>query len=74
MNHFVSGSCKGELCGLCLRHKSRREPATHKVAEEIPHDDPNQNRHELTNYVCCECFVLIMGYAAARSCFAAPAQ
>lgn len=30
--------------------------ATHKVGEEIAHDDPNQIRHNLTAYICCDCF------------------
>lgn len=38
--------------------------ATHKVGEEIPHDDPWRNRHNLTAYVCCPCFRSIMGPAA----------
>lgn len=32
--HFVSKSCGGEICSMC--HK----PATHKVGEEIMHDEP----------------------------------
>ena len=54
--HFVSASCRGETCSMC-----REQPATHKVGEEIPHDDPNPNRHNLTAYVCCEDFVRIVG-------------
>lgn len=48
--HFVSSSCEGETCLHCGR------PATHKVGEEIMHDDPNPNRHNLTAYVCCAIF------------------
>jgi hypothetical protein len=48
MEHFVSASCVGEKCSMC------HSPATHKVGEEIPHDDPNQMRHNYTAYVCCE--------------------
>ena len=59
MTHFVSASCNGEKCNIC------GEVATHKVGEEIPHDDPDPNRHNLTAYVCCACFVMIVGQAAA---------
>jgi hypothetical protein len=67
--HFVSASCAGEWCSM---HRNRaplsllssRVPATHKLGEEIPHDDPNQIRHNLTAYVCCECFILVVGAAA----------
>ena len=58
LNHFVSGSCHGELCVMC------RLPATHKVGEEIPPDDSDQNRHNLTAYVCCGCFRRLVGPAA----------
>jgi len=57
MRHFVSASCKGEKCNIC------KSPATHKVGEEILSDDPNPVRHNLTAYVCCKCFRLIMGSA-----------
>lgn len=53
--HFVSGSCAGEVCRRCS------EPATHKLGEEIPHDDPLPSRHNLTAYVCCIHFVEIVG-------------
>lgn len=55
--HFISSSCVGERCSLC------GAPATHKVGEEIPWDDPNQIRHNFTAYVCCEHFTQIMGKA-----------
>jgi hypothetical protein len=55
-DHFVSVSCKGTQC-FCGK------PATHKVGEEILHDDPNPNRHNLTAYVCCEHFRQLMGPA-----------
>lgn len=63
MEHFISGSCKGvtctiDECGL---------PAGHKVGEEIPHDDPHPDRHNLTSYVCCGHFKKIMGFGA-RNC------
>jgi len=55
-NHFVSETCKGELCRMCLA------PATHKVGEEIAHDDDdNRFRHNYTAYVCCSCFSKILG-------------
>lgn len=57
LRHFVSESCKGEKCRMC------GAPATHKVGEEIPHDDHNPRRHNLTAYVCCEHFRSIMGSA-----------
>ena len=56
-----------EMCG---------ESATHKIAEEIPHDEPHpkvwndaktqpitMSRHEFTAYVCCDCFRFIFGDA-----------
>ena len=57
MHHFVSTRCNGEKCRIC------KKPAAHKVGEEIPSDDPFQQRHEFTAYVCCEHFRLIMGNA-----------
>lgn len=56
--HFVSGSCKGEKCRIC------GIPATHKVGEEIQHDDPNPERHNLTAYLCCTHYRLVVGPAA----------
>jgi hypothetical protein len=55
--HHVSGSCSGEVCSIC------GDPPTHKVAEVIMWDDPCQNRHEYTTYVCCACFKMIFGPA-----------
>jgi len=63
MMHFVSGSCRGERCSVCLRQKMLVD-ATHKIGEEIPHDDPNRGRHELTAYVCCDHYAMIMGPSA----------
>ena len=54
--HFVSSRCNGETC--CCGAQ-----ATHKVGEEIPHDDPHKQRHNFTAYVCCACFRRIMGDA-----------
>lgn len=58
---FISESCEGEKC-YCGK------PATHKVGEEIFHDDPNPERHNFTRYVCCEHFVLIFGKVAKKFC------
>lgn len=38
------------------------EPATHKVGEEIPIDDP-ERRHNFTVYVCCHHFAQLFGNA-----------
>lgn len=54
-DHFVSAACRGRNCDIC------KLPASHKVGEEIPHDDPLPNRHNLTAYVCCAHFIEIMG-------------
>lgn len=58
MTHFVSACCQDERCSLC------GVPATHKVGEELQHDDPNPNRHNLTAYVCCSHFRMLFGDAA----------
>jgi len=52
---FVSESCNGEVCSVCGKD------ATNKLGEEIPFDDPNKNRHNLTAYVCREHFTMIVG-------------
>jgi hypothetical protein len=63
MSHFVSKTCGGELCRVC------ELPATHKVGEEIPHDDPVPfARHNLTAYVCCAHFIEIMGFPMTGAC------
>ena len=74
--HFVSACCQGEICGMCYRETVNpdnltqrvRIPATHKVGEEILHDDPNQMTHNLTQYVCCKHFQAIVGTHATASC------
>lgn len=38
-------------------------PASHKIGEEIPFDDPRQPRHNMTAYVCCGCFRTVLGPA-----------
>lgn len=53
--HFVSKSCGGERCSVC------KEPATHKLGEEIPYDEPGPFRHNLTAYVCCAHFTMVVG-------------
>lgn len=63
--HFVSATADGEVCRCGL-------PATHKVGEEIPPDDPSLEntatfpmsaRHNLTAYVCCFHFTELLGPA-----------
>lgn len=54
---FVSASCEGEKC-FCGDH------AEHKVEETIFADDPLQQRHPLTAYVCHKHFRATMGPAA----------
>lgn len=54
-SRFVSATCKGEKCSVCGKN------ATNKLGEEIPYDDPNPNRHNLTAYVCREHFRMIVG-------------
>lgn len=61
MSHPISKCCGGEKCYCGL-------PATHKVGEEIQHDDPQPNRHNLTAYVCCAHFREIMGPVATGAC------
>lgn len=51
---FVSPSCECERCGQCGK------PATNKVGEEISHDDPGSQRHNLTVYLCAEHFDNLM--------------
>lgn len=52
---FISKSCEGEYCRVCGKE------ATNKLGEEIPHDDPNPYRHNLTAYVCRKHFKMIVG-------------
>lgn len=62
--HFISASCEGEICGPCWREWEGKVPATHKLGEEIAHDDPSPCRHNLTQYVCCACYARTVGPAA----------
>lgn len=56
---FVSISCEGEKCSVC------GAPAKAKIGEEIMHDDPMPNRHNLTAYVCFNHFDMVLRpYAA----------
>lgn len=55
--HPVSECCEGECCAMC------GEPATHKVGEEVPVDDPNPGRHGLVGYLCCAHFRMLFGPA-----------
>jgi len=50
MTHAVHESCPGEKCRC-------GKDATHKIGEELT--DPGV--HNLTAYVCCDCFVMVMG-------------
>jgi len=53
-DEFVSIYCGGERCGQCGK------PAQHKVEETIFDDDPFQQRHPLTVYLCRFHFAQIM--------------
>ncbi len=44
--------------------------ATHKVGEEIAHDDPQPIRHGYTAYLCCDHFARVMGLGRSSACFA----
>ncbi len=66
--HFVSAMYLGESCGPC-RREGRSTDATHKIGEEIAFDDPSdRDRHNLTQYVCCEHYARLMGPLAERGC------
>lgn len=56
-SYHSSASCRGEQCSVC------GIDATHKLGEEIMHDDPFPERHNLTAYVCCEHFRMVLGPA-----------
>lgn len=51
---FVSTTCEGEQCWC-------GKPAARKVGEEIPFNDPNKMRHNLTSYICAFHFAQLMG-------------
>ena len=56
-----SASCEGERCSIC------GAPAQAKVGEEILHDDPFHERHNLTAYICRGHFKQIMGERGVES-------
>jgi hypothetical protein len=58
---YIPGSCTGVKC-FCGKD------AKHKLEETIFDDDPHPFRHNLTSYVCCEHFQLIMGSYAIEMC------
>jgi hypothetical protein len=70
--HFVSASCQGEICGYADESGEGPcgRPATHKVGEAIPWDEPEEtrHRHNLTTYVCCQHFGAIFGSVARAIC------
>lgn len=69
--HYISPTCGGEICGMCYRVFSTTVAATHKVGEEFPTMDQTEDfpmRHNLTQYVCCQCFGNIMGPLAEQWC------
>lgn len=62
MSHFVSSACAGEVCNFRIGIGGAcGTPATHKVGEEIMHDDPNPARHNLVAYLCCHHFARVVG-------------
>jgi len=61
---YVGLSNVGEVCMIDNCGKD----ATHKIGEEISNDDPYPDRHNLTNYVCCEHYQKIMGDPAKEQC------
>lgn len=62
LDKFISKQCEGVKCQMC------ENDATHKVGEVIFTDDPYQHRHNLTAYVCCECFAAIFGPITKEFC------
>jgi hypothetical protein len=48
-----SASCRGETCACGAA-------AMHKIGEEIADDDPMPVRHNLTQYVCRDCFIRVL--------------
>lgn len=64
--HWVSATVQGEICSTARKHQGGVALATHKVGEEVPPDDPNMFRHNLTGYVCCLCFRELLGQGACQ--------
>lgn len=56
---FISTTCEGERCWC-------GKPAVRKVGEEIPFDDPNKVRHNLTSYICAFHYAQLMGPLGAK--------
>lgn len=59
--HVVSPCCGGEFCGICYRAGKGKVDATHKVGEEQLPGEPEEIRHNWTQYVCCQHFQEIFG-------------
>ncbi len=55
--HPFSSSCKGETCSVCGK------PAAHKLGQEFLWGE-NSSVHNLTAYVCCEHFCMVLGERA----------
>lgn len=56
--HFVSASLAQQVCSVCGK------PATHKIGEEHGSDDRRRIFHNLTNWLCCQHFRMVIGPAA----------
>jgi hypothetical protein len=63
-NFYVGSSCIGEICLV----NNCGKDATHKIGEEILDGDPHPRRHNLTNYVCCEHYQMVLGNLAKLQC------
>lgn len=66
MSHPVSRYCVGVKCQFVKDPQlggspQCGDPASHKVGEEIFDDDPIPHRHNLTAYLCCRHYRLVMG-------------
>ncbi len=59
--HNIAPSIVGLSCQSC------RKPASHKIEEVDLVKQPIVG-HPFTNYLCCECFGKVMGYAAIDLC------
>lgn len=53
--HAIDATIVGHVCSVC-----RRPRAAHKIGEELP---PTATMHNLTNWLCCDCFCVVMGDA-----------
>jgi hypothetical protein len=61
---YVSGNCVGNICLIDDCGKD----ATHKVGEEMLDGEPFPERHNLTNYVCCDHYQNVFGPIAKSQC------